>query len=732
MILSFVLAVALQAGDRENDELQIENWRKWDVPAAPVLTPEEELATFQVADGFVVELVAAEPLVVDPVAAVFDEEGKLWVAEMRGFMPNVDGVGEENPVGKIVVLEDLNGDGIMDKSTPFLENLVLPRALAKVKGGLLVLAPPQLLFCEDLDGDDRCDKTTVVSEGWSGIASPEHAPNGLMHGMDNRLHFAKHGEEASWENGTWKTWPVPAQGQWGITMDDFGRLYFNSNSSFLHTDLVPRIYGRRNPGYPGLKGLGARIMQDQRVWPSRMNPGVNRGYRKSSLHPDGKLKTSDATCGPGVIRGSAFSKEVRGSVLLPEPAGNLVKRVQLVSKNGSVKAVNAHAEGQEFWTSTDERFRPVNVLEGPGGATYVLDLYRGILQHRVFVTSYLRKQILHRGLDKPVGLGRIWRVRQVGETPQPRIGQGEEGLMLWLRTLGHADGFWRDTAQRVLIESGNLSVVPALEEKVLSGKPQVALHALWALHGLGSLREEIALHAVQSLPSGEWVSGIRAAEGLLPGMDGALSQEILIRAQQGGWFMKRQAVLSLLSSGSDSAQSAALTLFFENYKDDLLLSCLPTTPLPFTTSLLKRLISDPRFSLENPRMRKIHDDIVASNQMLQVKDSKSPVYARNCLACHGADGLGQPALAPPLNDPAWLSKPKEELAMIVLDGLDGEIKVHGQAWDLAMPGWKSILSNEEIAEVLTDIQRRFAEHPKVITAQDVAGVRKKLGNENAH
>src|SRR5687767_4589031 len=150
------------------------------VPPAPPLSPEEALRTIRVAPGFKVELVAAEPLVQDPVAIHFDADGRLWVCEMRGYMPDVDGTNETAPIGRVSFLEDTDGDGRMDKGTVFLEGLVLPRAATPYRDGVLVAAPPNVWFCRDTDGDGKSDEQSLLATDYDNKSNPEHQPNGLM------------------------------------------------------------------------------------------------------------------------------------------------------------------------------------------------------------------------------------------------------------------------------------------------------------------------------------------------------------------------------------------------------------------------------------------------------------------------------------------------------------------------------------------------------------------------
>ena len=210
-----------------------------EVPAAPPLAPDAARDSLQVAAGFRVELVAAEPLIQDPICMSFDADGRIWVVEMRSFMPDVDGHGELEPTSRVVVLEDDDGDGRMDRSRVFLDKLVLPRALALVDGGLLLIEPPNMWFHEDKDGDGRADTKELIAEGFgAGLVNPEHAANGLLHGLDNWIYMANHPLRLKRRpDGSWLQEPTLTSGQWGLSMDDRGRLFFNYNSDFLRSNL---------------------------------------------------------------------------------------------------------------------------------------------------------------------------------------------------------------------------------------------------------------------------------------------------------------------------------------------------------------------------------------------------------------------------------------------------------------------------------------------------------------
>jgi mono/diheme cytochrome c family protein len=226
-------------------------------------------------------------------------------------------------------------------------------------------------------------------------------------------------------------------------------------------------------------------MLDQSVYPSHPTPGVNRGYDPKTLRADGTLAKATATCGAAVYRGDAYPAEYRGNAFVPEPSVNLIKRLLLSERDGIVKATDG-AKDREFLTSTDERFRPVQVVNGPDGCLYVVDMYRGIVQHTAFLTHYLVANIKARQLEQPISQGRIWRIvpeggRKVARTAIPADAASR------VKLLAHADGWVRDTAQRLLVEAGDSAVGPALKTLATDAQAPALgrLHALWTLDGLG-------------------------------------------------------------------------------------------------------------------------------------------------------------------------------------------------------------------------------------------------------
>lgn len=553
----FSLAAVAQNGDRAG-EVQKPPSPHLKSPPSPALSAADAAGTFRLPPGFHIELVAAEPLVFDPVAMSIGPDGRLWVVEMRAFMRNVEGTGEDAPIGTIAVLSDTNGDGRMDQRTEYAGGLVMPRAVALVAGGVLVAEPPHLWFFEDTDHDGKADKRTAVASDYGDTTNPEHTANGLMWAMDNWIYSANHTTRFRYERGQWRREPTVFRGQWGITQDDVGRLYYNNNSEPLRMDVLPAEYLRRNPHLLAPDSVNFRLArpQDTPVWPGRITLGVNRGYK--TLRDDGTLPELTAACGPVIYRGNQFPREFAGDAFIAEPSANLIKRLR-VDNRGDVPAVrNAYAQA-EFLTSSDERFRPVNLYNGPDGALYVVDMYHGIIQHRIYLTTYLRNQIEERGLDAPVGLGRIWRItaEPAKRHSPPDLARASPRRLVSL--LESPDGWARDTAQRLLVERQDRSVAPALRALAHAATSKVArLHALWTLEGLNSLDWPTVQAALADPDADVASAGARMAERFFSQDAARVTRAIARRMATGEPSFLRQAALSL-GSGPSSVVDGELT-----------------------------------------------------------------------------------------------------------------------------------------------------------------------------
>jgi len=493
-----------------------------ETPPAPELSPSEALHGFSVAPGFKVELVAAEPLVEDPVAIAWDETGDLYVVEMRGFMPDAYGHNDTEPVGAVVRLRDENGDGRFDQRQVMLDQLVLPRAIAIVNEGLLIGEPPNLWLCPSLTGrsiDIDCQAKKRLASYGDLPGNVEHVENGLLMAVDNWLYNAKSDRRMRIIDDELVVEATLFRGQWGITQDNQGQLFYNTNSNFLLGDFYDAqpVIAAGNAGGPG---LNIPISRNDQVYAVRVNPGVNRAYVPGVLRDDGRLARPTSASGMAYYRGDQFPEEYRQDVFVAEPAGNVVVQLRLSRQDliiGSQHILYDDKEWQQrdFLASTDERFRPVDVDVGPDGALYVVDMYRGIIQDHIFLSDELRAQALSRGLDKPLGMGRIWRItsdKASSGSSHPDF--PADGLKLVAR-LQDNNGWNRDTAQRLLLGQSGKGIDRALRRLVKGNHEFGAVHAVWTLNGRGSLDHRTVAEALSSRYPSVRLAALRAGHELL-------------------------------------------------------------------------------------------------------------------------------------------------------------------------------------------------------------------------
>lgn len=538
-------------------------YQSLDNQPAPVLSPQEALSAFSLAPGFEVELVAAEPLVEEPVAMAWDEYGRLYVVEMRSYMLDAYGTGGDLPVGRVSRLEDTNGDGRMDTSEIFLGGLVNPRAIAVVNEGILIGEPPNLWLCELPTRSALCEKKRSIGSyaADAETANVEHMENGLMQGLDNWLYNSKSSRSVRIKAGKLVEREGFFRGQWGITKDDFGRLLYNHNSTWLQADFFAAEDLVR-PGeqvYP--EGLGVNLTNPAKVYSVRVNPGVNRAYLPGTLREDGRLNEATGVSGLVSYRGDQFPKEYHSDVFVPEIAGNVVAQFAISEDGIALKAAQRLYDDEkwgkrDFLGSTDERFRPVDAMNGPDGALYIIDMYRGIVQHDYYMTDELREQVFERELESPVGMGRIWRVRHVGGTASREfpnfVDASDVQLIL---ALGHPNGWVRDTAQRLLLGRGG-DQTSALSAIASGDNTVAALHAIWTLHGRGELRRELVMQIARFDDTHRQIQALRAGRSLLSAADLVILYEAL--SPDSPDVLSMQLAFAMEAHASDASVRSAL------------------------------------------------------------------------------------------------------------------------------------------------------------------------------
>lgn len=706
-----------QRGDKPG-EAQHARIPKENIPPSPPLSPSDALKQFKVQPGYKIELAASEPTIEVPTILQFDPDGRLWVVEMRGFMATPDGVGETNPVGRISILEDTNGDGTMDRHKVFLDGLVMPRALLLVNDGALVCEPPNLWFYPIKD--DQPGARVLVASDFAKDAdptlglrmNPEHSGNSLTLALDNWIYSLYHPFRYRFAEGKWKREPVPQRAQWGQAQDDFGRLYYTSNSDQLRGDMLP-------PHYFGSKvkqklpGIGIQVAKDQATWPARINPGVNRGYQSGTLRDDGTLARFTAACGTCIYRGTLLPPDAYGNAFVCEPSANLIRRNILSEQDGIVSARNA-CDKSEFIASTDELFRPVNMTTGPDGALYIADMYHGIIQHRFFLTSYLRRQAEDRGIEKVTDHGRIWRVLAEGKKAELVVKYSTLASADLVKQLENPNGARRDTAQRLLVERQDASVVDALKSLAANpANPVFRLHALWTLEGLGRLDEPTLGLALKDSDSKVRAAAIRLTAQSIPSnsltsVNAAVAVTDRLAACATDASADVQAALALaLSSLPPTDRSKATVAELAKSSASLVRDTARYAQTVFEPVKPEVAVSRAR-PLTPDEMRRF--------------DAGKAMYEATCLACHQAHGMGQIGLAPPLVGSEWVAGPESRIIRIVLNGLRGPIKVKGETFELDMPTL-GVLDDEQIAAALTYVRREWGHGYEPVTPEAVKKVR---------
>jgi mono/diheme cytochrome c family protein len=517
----------------------------------PALSPAQELKTFHMAPGYQVQLVASEPLVVDPILAEFDGDGRLWVVEMKGYAVGKAMVNMTEPVGDVVILQDTDGDGVYDKRTVFQDNLVLPRALKILDHNCALIGePPNLVKSCDTNGDLVADTKEVIKDGFGRLGNIEHSANGLFWGMDNMINVSEHNYNVlPKDGGKFEIVPNLVRGQWGVTQNDGGLIFRNFNTDPLFVDYIPSKYFVRNPDVTRTRGLYENLVDQEKsaVWPVRPTLGVNRGYRPEVPRPDGSAYYYQGVSWPLIYRGDALPQELYGNVFVVDSPTNLVHLLKFNNDPaGNFTAADYWSKG-EFMASTDERFRPVSLTPGWDGSILIVDMYRGVSQDEPIQTDYLKNYILQHKLWDGIHKGRIYRIIHTGMKPvRAKPAMIEETPAQLVAHLSDANGWWRDTAQQLLVQRNDKSAVPALQQLAASA-PDVRsrVQAIWTLSGMGSLDAATVTHALDDANSDVRNAALRGAEPFLAKGDAAMQAAVLKKSDDSSWQVRRQLAASL-------------------------------------------------------------------------------------------------------------------------------------------------------------------------------------------
>ena len=658
----------------------------------------------------------------------FDEKGRIWTLEMTGYMRDIDGAGEEIADGKISILEDTNGDGKMDKKKVFLDGLVLPRAIELVHDGLLYAEPPNLWWVP-IENDQPGDRQLVDSMYALG-GNIEHAPNGLLYNIDNWIYSAKSDRRYQYRNGQWITEATYSKGQWGITSDDQGRLFYNDNSNPIYGDLVPSNQVNANPYFESKNLERQNLSKTRRFYPIHATL-INRGYGEGSYDEEGKVKEFTSACSPLIYRGDQFNNEYYNQAFVCGPEANLVKRFSLEEEQGKISA-KPTSEGSEFLVSNDETFRPVNLNNGPDGALYIVDMRRAIIQHRAYMTSYLKELIIERGMDTLPLLGRIYRVIDSSNQATSRPDLSQLSLREWIPLLQSKNAWQRINAQKKLVFANDKNLVEAIlniaKEKQ---NPLGQISALWTLEGMNALSFDL-LNAISDKNTQVFSQVVLLAKTLINEQNESQFLPIFEKAIASSNYQHHIQVAHSLAKVDGTSKKEMINVLASKYADDPIIM----------DALLSSLAGQEEATLRNlgDTQKEQYFSKALNTSLINKADGKKKLLTLNtqdqtdnrtrgfllyntyCGTCHGMDGKGLENLAPPLYQSEYVDGPAERLILVMLNGLQGPITVHGEIYEGAavMPGIKNNpdITDTAIKDMLAYIKNGFTSKPEWFNLDD--------------
>ena len=436
-------------------------------------SPQESLASIEVPEGYTIELVASEPLVTDPVGIAWGTDGKVWVVEM-GDYPLGGG-----KTGCVKTLTDTDGDGVMDKSTVFLDGLNYPAGIYAWGSGVMIACAPDIFYAEDTDGDGKCDRKEVYVSGFP-EGNPQHRVHGFTYGLDHRLYFGPGGGAntvtVTRKNGEQKPLRIsgsdlslnPVDGdlrletgvtQFIRTIDEYGNWFGNENSLPMFHYVFPQSWIDRSGYRP--KRRYQLITNPPSIPP--VFPISQQADRFNDLYAINRFTSA---CSTVINRGEGQGEELRGFAMVCEPVHNMVVRYELKPSGATWAANRISTDSKsEFIRSTDPWFRPVRIENAPDGTMWIVDIYRYVIEHPEWIPEEWQRRInLRAGEDR----GRIYRIRRSDFTPKPMDNFSEKSTSELIAEVAGLNSARADLAQQVLLQRVNASSKSSKEEVLTS------------------------------------------------------------------------------------------------------------------------------------------------------------------------------------------------------------------------------------------------------------------------
>ncbi len=583
-------------------------------PPGPPYSPAEALESFEIHPDFQIELFAAEPDLMDPVALDFGPDGRIWVAESSGYPLDIDG-----KRGRIKLLEDTDGDGRPDKTTLFADNLVMPTGVMAWKNGVLVTDAPDVLYLEDTDGDGKADKIEKILSGFA-FTNPQHTVSSPVYGLDNWIYLSHEGytravvfSDEFGDPGSEIHFPAKPDGprvpvarrsvrfrpdtfelellagpsQFGQTFNAWGDLFNHNNSFHSRHEVIAAHYLLRSPRLR-VDRLAHDIVAEgspAAVYPITVDP------RFEILSGMGQMTSA---CGLTRYLGGAFPG-YEDLAVVAEPVHNIV-RADRWAQAGATYTANRLREDVEFLASRDAWFRPVNFAIGFDGALYVVDYYRDVIEHPEWTSAETyESETLYDGAER----GRIWRITPRGGLPFVAVNLADASDEELGAELASKNIQRRRTAQRLLVERQAVDTAPALEALAADGlNPTGQVHALWTLEGLSELRDSTLAAALGAAEPGVRKNALRLAEPRFREQPAAWESKLLGLGDDPDAQVRLQALLTLGEAPSARSRALRDRLLLDSLGDEWFEVAALTWPEPEPARLYSSLA--PKVDPEDP------------------------------------------------------------------------------------------------------------------------------------
>ena len=602
------------------------------------LSPEQSAALFKLPKNIRIELVAAEPLVTEPVCTAFDGQGRLFVAELHGY--NYEGyldVVELNKTGEldtkvrripaskeniekakefqhgvVKMLKDIDGDGVMDQANIWADDLEPCYGIIPVQDGVIAVAAPEIIYLADKDNDGECDFRETLFTGFK-VRVLERGINNPRWGKDNWIYIGGGGgggkitgpylkEPVEIGNTDFRILPdgsaiepvAGTVGTFGMTMNDIGdRFPCSGGQPAIYAVPVDRRYVVRNPYIPGPPSNHSAVNYNTCFRISNPHPWrVKRGVDPNWQNFYGKRETDSnywtGGCGNEVYRSTHFPEEYQHNFFQCEPSQNIVHRCLLERDGSGYKGRRAeHEQQSEFLASTDQWFRPVNVRVGPDGGLYISDMYREIIEDYSAIPRFLQQQYGVAYGDKH---GRIWRLVSAEKPSREIENLNAKSSADLVPYLADGDSWWRETAQRLLIERKDDTVIPAIRQIAREGRtPQAKIHALHTLAGLDALTADDPLSGLVDADYTVRVHAMQLAEPFLDTSD-TLRSRVMEMAGNGDPRIRLQVAMSLGESSSFEVLPVLVALARDHGTDRWMPNAILSSASPFAVELFTELL----------------------------------------------------------------------------------------------------------------------------------------------